>query len=128
MLERLSDGSFKCRFFLHGTRYVSPAAQERLNSLKPQDPLKVNIELNNPATGLALQLQTEDYFMIGWAPRYLIGDIVKTIVRDPHEFSAQVVRLNPVPAPSKQRLLVEFRGRWPNFIPMTTDEFAPLVA
>ena len=127
-LERLSDGSFHCRFFLHVARHVSAAAQERLNNLKPQDPLKVTIELNNPATGLALQLQTEDYFMVGWAPRYLIGDLVKAIIQDPGEFSARVVRLNPVPAPSKQRLLVEFRGQWADFDPMTTDEFKPLVA
>lgn len=127
-LERSPDGSFRCRFFLHGARYVNPAAQERLKDLKPDDPLNVTVELNNPATGLALQLQTGDYFMIGWAPRYLIGDLVRVIVGDPGECSAHVVRLNPVPAPSKQRLLVELRGRWPNFEPMTTEEFEPLVA
>jgi hypothetical protein len=31
-----------------------------------------------------------------------------------------------VPAPSKQRLLVELSGHWPDYEPMTTADFQPL--
>ncbi len=44
------------------------------------------------------------------------------------EYKARVVRVNPVPAPSKQRLLVEFRGHWPNYEPMAEEDFEPLAA
>jgi hypothetical protein len=34
-----------------------------------------------------------------------------------------VVRINPAPAPSKQRLLVELRGQWPDYEPMMKGDF-----
>lgn len=127
-IERAEDGAFRCRFFLHGWRHVSQAAQKRLDQLTAGEPLLVTLELNNPATGAAVQIQTEDYHMIGWAPRYLLSDLVAAIAKAPGDYSAFVVRVNPVPAPSKQRILIELRGRWPDHEPMTTEEFRPLVS
>jgi hypothetical protein len=50
------------------------------------------------------------------------------IRRDLGRYEAKVVRVNPVPAPAKQRLLVELRGDWPEQDPMQTDEFEPIGA
>jgi len=128
-LRRRPDGSFQCRFFLHGFSHASEAARERLHKLVSGERLNIALELTNPATGFAVQVQTEDYFMIGWAPRYLVSDLARAIATSPGKFSAHVVRLNPLPAPSRQRLLVEFRGQWPaGQEPMSTEEFLPLVA
>jgi hypothetical protein len=128
-LQRQPDGSFQCRFFLHGFSHTSGAAQERLQKLISDERLNIALELTNPATGFAVQVQTEDYFMIGWAPRYLVADLARAIATSPGRFAAHVVRLNPSPAPSRQRLLVEFRGQWPaGQEPMSTEEFLPLVA
>jgi hypothetical protein len=127
-LERRRDGSFQCRFFLHGSSHVNAAAQDRLQRLQPGDPLNIALEVTNPATRLAVQVQTEDYFMIGWAPRYLIRDLAQAMAESLSVYKAEVVRLNPLPAPSRQRLLVKFRGQWPEaHEPMSTDEFMPLV-
>ena len=126
-IERRDDGAFCCRFFLHGWRHVSKEAQYRLELLKPSDKLYIAIELTNPVTHLAVQIQTAgDYYMIGWAPRYLVRDLVSAIAKAPGEYKARVVRINPLPAPSKQRLLVELSGHWPDYQPMTTDDFCPL--
>ena len=57
-LVKADDGSFVCRFFLHGWRHTSLHAQERLNALKPGEELYIALELANPVTGLAVQLQT----------------------------------------------------------------------
>ena len=47
----------------------------------------------------------------------------------PGSYEADVIRINPAPAPSKQRLLIEFRDRWPaNYQPMSAPEFEPLSA
>jgi hypothetical protein len=114
---------------LHGSSHVNEAAQERLQKLEPGDRLNIALELTNPATGFAVQVQTDDYFMIGWAPRYLVADLARAIAASPGKFAAHVVRLNPLPAPLRQRLLVELRGQWPaGQEPMSTDEFVPLVA
>ena len=68
-IQKDDSGQFTCRFFLHGWRRVNQAAQERINRLRPGEKLYLTLELTNPATGLAVQIQTEDYYMIGWAPR-----------------------------------------------------------
>lgn len=125
-IERSEDGAFCCRFFLHGWRHVSQAAQDRLLSLETGERLYVTIELTNPVSRLAVQIQTEDYHMIGWVPRYLVSDLVRAMAEGPGDYEAVVVRVNPVPAPSKQRLLVELRGQWPDYEPMTSADFDPL--
>ena len=90
--------------------------------------LYVTIELTNPVMRLAVQIQTEDYYMIGWAPRYLVADLVQAIANSPSEYRAKVIRVNPAPAPSKQRLLIELTGRWPDYEPMAAGDFEPLAA
>ncbi|HVU25490.1 MAG TPA: HIRAN domain-containing protein [Opitutus sp.] len=123
-IERQADGRFCCRFFLHGNRHTNPEAQRRLNQLVAGDSLRVALELNNPATKLALQIETHDYHMIGWAPRYLINDLKKAIDDSPETVSGKVVRINPAPAPSNQRILVELNGRLPpDQAPMSDADF-----
>lgn len=127
-IERLPDGSFRCRFFLHGWRHVCATAQQRITTLKPGEKLYAALELTNPATQLAVQIQTEDYHVIGWSPRYLVADLVSAIASTPGEYKAKVVQVNPVPAPAKQRLLIELCGLWPKYEPMTRSDFEPLAA
>ncbi len=126
-IVRRADGFFSCRFFLHGWRHLNPGAQARIETLKPDETLYVTIELTNPETKTAVQIQTEDYHMIGWSPRYLVNDLVRAIAMSPGDYGARVVRVNPAPAPSKQRLLVELEGRWPDYEPMSEGDFEPLV-
>ena len=126
-IERREDGAFRCRFFLHGWRHVNSEALARLDRLQPGEELVACVEINNPATFLAVQVQTRDYHMIGWTPRYLVGDLINAIARSPSKLEAEVVKLNPVPAPSKQRVLIEFRGHWPaGYEPMSGEDFKPL--
>lgn len=127
-IARHKNGDFSCRFFLHGWRHVNEPAQQRLLSLASGDHLQVSIELNNPATVLAVQLQTSnDYHMLGWTPRYLVKDLFQAICESPNDISATVVKVNPAPAPTKQRVLIEIKGRWlAEYEPMSGKEFQPL--
>ena len=128
-IHRNPDGGFQCKFLLHGWRHVNPAAQERLATLQPGELLVVSIELNNPVSGLALQLETPDYHMIGWTPRYLVNDLVKAIAGSPSQISARLLQTNPAPAPAKQRYLICLQGHWSNnYEPMSGAEFQPFVA
>ena len=126
-LEKGPDGSFKCRFFLHGWRHVNSLAQKRLEELSCGEELYVTLELTNPATRLAVQIQTTDYHMIGWAPRYLVPDLASAMIQRPREYEANVVRINPQPAPSKQRVLIEMRAKWDEYEPMIGPDYQPLV-
>ena len=125
-IEKDDTGQFACRFFLHGWQRVSDAAQTRLNELQSEEQLYLALELNNPATRLAVQIQTTDYYMIGWTPRYLVGDLATAMNESP-EYSARVVRVNPQPAPSSQRVLIEVRGCWEHHVPMSSADFVPLI-
>jgi len=129
-LQRRRDGSFHCRFFLHGWRHVNLASQERLANLQAGETLQVALELNNPASGIALQLQTgNDYFVVGWTPRYLVGDLLGAIAESPDRVAARVVRINEPPAPHNQRVLVEMTGRFrENFEPMSSEEYQLIAA
>lgn len=126
-IEKREDGSFTCRFFLHGSHFTNQRAQDRIKSLKPEEKLHVALQPNNPATGLAVQIQTEDYYMIGWAPRYLVKDIAKAIMESHTDCQAHVVGFSPQAAPLKQRLLIELSGRWDEYAPMSGEDFQSLV-
>lgn len=126
-LEKDIAGRFTCRFFLHGWQHINEAAQERYSRLEWGEELYVTLELANPATQLAVQIQTKDYYMIGWTPRYLVNDLATAMVEGPSDYKAKIVRINPQPAPLKQRVLIEMQGCWNEHEPMSNQDFQPLV-
>lgn len=125
-IEKDETGNFTCRFFLHGWRRVKESAQERINGLEPGERLSLTRGQIDPETWLAVEVCTGDGFMIGWAPRYLVADFAASMSESP-EFPARVVRVNPQPAPSKQRVLIEMHGRWERHEPTSSDDFLPLL-
>ena len=125
-LVKREDESFTCRFLVHGLRHVPAASGERLSRLQEGETVNLALELANPATGQALQIQSEDHHMLGWAPRYLVADLAAAMSHSP-TYSAHVVRINPAPAPQSQRLLVEMTGYLHGHEPMQGDDFKPLV-
>lgn len=123
-----SEGYFKVRFFLHGLRHLGEKAIARATKLVPGEQLRILMELNNPATRIAVPLLTEDYSMIGWAPRYLVEDLVRCLQYDAPELSVKVAKVNPEAAPFNQRILIDYTGRAPGgYEPMTTPDFQPLL-
>jgi len=123
------NGCFTTRFFVHGWRHMNNTVKGVLDTLKPNDPLYVSVELNNP-TGIALMLHTQDYHTIGWSPAYLAHDLVKGLANSPNasEITAKVVKVNPAPAPSKQRVLVELSARFPvGYTPLNEEQFELII-
>lgn len=122
-VRKLDDGTIRCRFFLHGLRHVSESARDRAERLAEGETLQVAIEVNNPATTYAVQLQTTDCHLIGWAPRYLVNDLREALLEH-STIGATVQRINRLGAPFARRVLVELRGGVPaTFEPMTSDEY-----
>lgn len=126
-VEKDGDGCFRCRFFLHGSRYVEATAQERIRDLRHRERLQATLEQDNPATGLAVQIRTMDDHRIGWSPDYLVPDLVAAIAERPDDYRAMVVRLNRPPVPLNKRVLIEVRGRLGDHEPMSGGDFIPLV-
>lgn len=122
-----TEGNFHVRFFLHGLRYLGEKAINRAANLKVGEELRISVELNNPATRLAVTLMTDDYKMVGWAPRYLVHDLIHCVPNAP-VLSARVAKINLLEAPLNQRIMIDFTGRAPEGEqPMSTPDFQPLV-
>ncbi len=123
------DGSFACRFFVHGWRHLNLPSQERLKLLREDETLRVAVEMNNPFSRIAIQMQSaDDCFVLGWAPRYLADDLLHALTTEPASVVARVRQVNLPPAPSQQRVLVELKGRFPaSYKPMDTSDFQPLL-
>ena len=126
-LGKKADGSFSCRFFLHGGKHVSQSAQMRLDRLTADEELYLALELTNPLDEKAVQIQSTDYHMIGWAPRYLAYDLSVALAGPLGSCRARVVQVNPMPIPSEQRVLIELTGNLGNHEPMSGSDFQPLV-
>ena len=75
-MDKKNDGSFACRFFLHGWRYVEAIAQGRLDNLKPGEQLHITLEsCQSGRRDWQFRFRRSDCHMIGWAPRYLVQDL-----------------------------------------------------
>ena len=123
-IQKQPDGRFKCRFFVHGLRYIPKSAAERGLQLQVGERLGVSIELTNPKTRLAIQLTSADYHFVGWTPHYLVKDLLRVISDGPAEIEAHVLRVNRDAVPANRRVLVEFKGRFPNDVePMSSESF-----
>ena len=126
-LAKNDDGCFKCRFFLHGSSHTNEAAQERAYQMAAGDKLYVVMEFNNPVTMLGVQIQTTDYHMIGWAPRYLAQDLAMAMVESAGEYEVEVVHVPEKSDRMGQKALIEMRGRWKKHEPMSGDDYVPLI-
>ena len=124
---RDGKGRFTCRFLLHGQRHVTPAARKRILDLEEGEELYATLEFTNPATRLAVQMQTTDYHMIGWAPRYLVHDLARAMAKELREYRVRVVRRTERYTSAKPSVLIEMRAPWPTHEPMSGPDFRPLV-
>lgn len=126
-----SDGCYLNKFFLHGIRWMHPAAIERIATLRAGEALYLMPDIANPYDRDAVAVRTGDAdgrLMIGYAPRYLAYDVRELSMGcEPDFISLTVERVNP-DAPLQHRLLCRMRSCWPeDFRPCSSDEFEPLV-
>lgn len=126
-VEKDLEGRFTCRFLLHGQRHVTPAARERIREIEDGEELYATLEFTNPATQLAVQMQTTDYHMIGWAPRYLVHDLARAMANKLGEYRVRVVRATTRYGCARPSVLIEMNAPWPSHEPMSGGDFTPLV-
>lgn len=124
-------GRYLSKFFLHGVRWMHPAAHARIVLLHPGEPLRLSLEVGNPADANAVQLQTTDRvgrLPIGYVPRHLANDVRELCAQcRPNSIEVAVERVNPG-APLQQRVLCRFTSCWPEgFMPCSGGAFEPIV-
>lgn len=119
---------YQTHFLAHGIRYLSLTSHQRISDLQPGDPLLVVHDFQNPADALALALRTEDRIIVGYLPRYLLGDAFD-LINMCASVSVFVARVNPAPAPLQQRMLCRLEACWPpEFRPFCDAHYRPISA
>ncbi|MEH1934652.1 MAG: HIRAN domain-containing protein [Nostoc sp.] len=123
------NGLYQIHFFAHGLRHLPPGATERINQLQTGELLYLANEFQNPYDPLALLLCTEDHYIVGYCPRYIVDDVFKLKNKNSELLKVKVERVNPVPTPLQLRLLCNMTAEWhEDFRPFSSREYQPLVA
>ncbi len=126
-----AQGCYLTKFFVHGVRWMAPAAWERIGRLQPGERLGLMLDFMNPYDPRAVAVRTCDQqgrLMLGYVPRYLaydVGELCRTC--EPDFITLTVERVN-ADAPLQHRLLCRMSACWPEgFRPCSRAEFQPLV-
>jgi len=125
-----NSGCFLIKFYLHGVRWMSPSAVERIQYLKPGESLGLLPDPCNQYDRNAVAVRTMEIVgrhLIGYVPRYLAYDVRELCLScEPNAIQLTVERVNPN-APLQFRLLCRLRACWPNdFKPCSSELYQPI--
>jgi hypothetical protein len=117
-------GAYRTHFLVRGIRYF-PGSASRIERLTPSERLFWMLDAQNAANPGAVALRTEDRYLLGYVPDYLLPD-VEQLVTQKIPLDIRVARANPS-APLHHRLLCSLEARWPEkFVPFQGEQFEPL--
>lgn len=85
-------------------RHLPSSAIERINQFEFGEKLWLAHEFQNPYDTRALILNTEDHYIVGYCPRYLLAEIFELLQQNSN-LEVRVERLNKPPTPLQFRLL-----------------------
>ena len=126
--ERDAQGQYHIHFFSHGLRHLPSEIQPHIDQLQPNARLYAAHDFQNPYDKKALLLRTEDKYIVGYCPRYLVNEFFDLLRHDPARLEILVERVNPSPTPSQFRLLCNLTAEWSEgFQPFSGEAYQPLV-
>jgi len=121
------DGCYVTYFLVHGIQYLPANSIERILRLENDERLRLQWDMDNEADPLALSLRTEDRIVVGYLPRYLLGDAWQLLSGCEYRPTIRVVQVNLPPAPIQQRVLCRMEACWPeNFRPYCGSTYQPI--
>jgi HIRAN domain len=123
-----ANGCYLNKFFLHGVRWMSAEARQRLLTLKVDERLYVMMDVCNSRDPNAVAVRTDsDRTLIGYVPRYLAADVWELWRQCRPEFLQLFVQQVNQDSPMQQRLLCRMQACWPEgFQPCAGEAFQPI--
>lgn len=124
-----ADGFLSSKFFLHGLSRMTEFAEQHVERLRPNDPLKLVLEPQNVFDPNAIGLYGVEVsgVKLGYVPRYLARDLNRIIEQCGLENVWITVEKVNSDAPLQQRLLCRLKACWPpGFVPCSDIEFSPI--
>jgi len=121
--------SYRTHFLAHDLGYLlHPLTQQRISELKPEDRLMLMCDFQNDADHRAMALRSGDGFIVGYMPRYLVGDEA-SFGDDGEAVHCFVAQVNPPSAPLQQRLLCRLEAGWATYFQrFASDIYQPIPA
>lgn len=99
-------------FFIHGMRHMPEAALARAERLTEGEQVFLLPDPQNPQDPHAVAVRSDvDRFLLGYLPRYYARDVGALLGGEP-QLEVRVQRVNPVPAPVQQRVLLHLDTLW----------------
>lgn len=127
-LEVNAQGQYHLYFFSHGLRHLPNCAIERINQFEPTEKLGLAHQLQSNDESDALILTTEDHYIVGYCPRYLLAELFE-LIRQKLNLEVQVERVNKAPTPLQFRLLCKMTVQAnPDYHPFSSRHYQPLMA
>lgn len=103
LVPSATEGRMETHFFARGIRHFA-GSEDAVTQLHAGDLLMLKPEPGNAVNTKALLLACSDQRCVGYVPDYLAEDLNGFAASDP-SMRVEVVRVNPAPSPSQQRLL-----------------------
>ena len=118
------EGKYELHFFAHGLRYLPKSAIARIEQFQVGDKLWLAHELQNEYDAKALTLNTQDHYIVGYCPRYLLSNVLNVLMESPQSVDVRVDRINRSPTPLRFRLLCKMTCSVLNEIqPFSQEEY-----
>lgn len=127
-LDLIEKDTFELDFFVHGVRYVSESARQRIKELKEGDKLLLMNDFQNETDKLALAIRTTGApEIIGYCPRFLAQGLSALTTDSQSELSLSVARVNKE-APLYYQLMCKLKARTNKTMNLFNQrEFQPIV-
>ena len=126
--EADEEGKYQLHFFAHGLRYLPEAAIARIEQFNVGDKLLLANEFQNEYDRRALTLNTQDHYIVGYCPRYLLSNIFEILMKDPQLVEVKVERINQLPTPLNYRFLCKMTySTLDDIKPFSQAEYQPIV-
>ncbi|MEQ9232553.1 HIRAN domain-containing protein [Coleofasciculus sp. E2-BRE-01] len=123
-----TQGQYHLYFFSHGLRHLPSCAIERINQFESGEKLGLAHEFQNPYDAQSLILTTEDHYIVGYCPRYLLAEMFELILHKLN-LEVQVERVNQPPKPLQFRLLCKMTVQASkDYRPFSSPHYQPLMA
>jgi hypothetical protein len=122
-----NQGQYHHYFLAHGLRYLPECSIERMERLEVGDRLWLAHEFQNSYDDKALALNTEDHHILGYCPRFLLGNVFEILMRDPQLVKVTVAKVNLPPVPLKSRLLCQMTySGFEGYVPLAQKQYQPV--
>ncbi len=120
-------GKYHLYFLAHGLRYLPPETITHIETMKRGEQLWLAHEFHNPYDNKALTINTADHYIVGYCPRYLVGNIFDILMQEPQLVEVKVAKINHKPTPIKFRLLCEMiYSGIEGYCPFQQKEYQPI--